>query len=40
MSINFDKCILMLLEHEFGYVNGNKIGDQGGIANMVVGKRT
>ena len=30
----------MLLEHEGGYVNGNRIGDPGGITNMGVTKRT
>ena len=40
MNINFDRCMEMLLEHEGGYVNGNKIGDPGGITNMGVTKRT
>ena len=40
MNINFDRCMEMLVEHEGGYVNGNKIGDPGGITNMGVTKRT
>ena len=36
MNINFDRCMEMLLEHEGGYVNGNRIGDPGGITNMGV----
>lgn len=40
MNKNFDKCMSMLLEHEGGFVDGNKIGDPGGLTNMGITKRT
>lgn len=40
MNQNFDKCLSMLLEHEGGFVDGNKIGDPGGLTNMGITKRT
>ena len=30
MNQNFEKCMEMLLVHEGGFVDGNKIGDPGG----------
>lgn len=38
MNQNFDKCMEMLLVHEGGFVDGNKIGDPGGLTNMGVTK--
>ena len=40
MNSNFDKCMEMLLKHEGGFVDGNKIGDPGGLTNMGITKRT
>ena len=40
MNQNFDKCMEMLLVHEGGFVDGNKIGDPGGLTNMGVTKKT
>ena len=40
MNQNFDKCMEMFLAHEGGFVNGNKIGDPGGLKNMGVTKKT
>ena len=40
MNQNFDKCMEMLLQHEGGFVDGNKIGDPGGLTNMGVTKKT
>ena len=40
MNQNFDKCMTMLLIHEGGFVDGNKIGDPGGLTNMGITKRT
>ena len=40
MNQNFDKCMSMLLVHEGGFVDGNKIGDPGGLTNMGITKRT
>ena len=40
MNQNFDKCMEMPMEHEGGLVNGNKIGDPGGLTNMGITKRT
>ena len=34
MNQNFDKCMSMLLKHEGGFVDGNKIGDSGGLTNL------
>ena len=40
MNQNFDKCMEMLLVHEGGFVDGNKIGDPGGLTNMGFTKKT
>ena len=40
MNQNFDRCMEMLLVHEGGFVDGNKIGDPGGLTNMGVTKKT
>jgi len=40
MNQNFEKCMEMLLVHEGGFVDGNKIGDPGGLTNMGVTKKT
>ena len=40
MNQNFDRCMEMLLVHEGGFVDGNKIGDPGGLTNMGVKKKT
>ncbi len=40
MNQNFEHCMEMLLVHEGGFVNGNKIGDPGGLTNMGITKRT
>ena len=40
MNQNFKHCMEMLLVHEGGFVNGNKIGDPGGLTNMGITKRT
>lgn len=40
MNQNFERCMEMLLVHEGGFVNGNKIGDPGGLTNMGITKRT
>jgi lysozyme family protein len=37
MKSNFDKCLVMLLEHEGGYVNN--VNDRGGMTNLGVTKR-
>ena len=40
MNQNFKHCMEMLLVHEGDFVNGNKIGDPGGLTNMGITKRT
>jgi lysozyme family protein len=37
MKSNFDKCLVMLLEHEGGYVNN--VNDRGGMTNLGVTRR-
>ena len=40
MNQNFKHCMEMLLVHEGDFVNGNKIGDPGGLTDMGITKRT
>ena len=40
MNQNFDKCVEMLPVYEGSFVNGNRIGDPGGLTNTGVTKKT